>query len=82
MANALTGGGAGPCARSDSIFWPRFFKGYWQSPLHPSCQEMFSFLTDLGVYTPTRVLMGEAIQWHTARRRSRRFSTTCYTGDY
>ncbi len=35
-----------------------FFKGYWQLPLHPSCQEMFSFLTDLGVYTPTRVLMG------------------------
>jgi hypothetical protein len=35
-----------------------FFKGYWQLPLHPSCQEMFSFLTDLGVYTPTRVLLG------------------------
>ncbi|KAF0744145.1 hypothetical protein Ae201684_001287 [Aphanomyces euteiches] len=35
-----------------------FFKGYWQFALHPDSQEMFSFLTDIGVYTPTRVLMG------------------------
>ncbi|KAF0712314.1 hypothetical protein As57867_004858, partial [Aphanomyces stellatus] len=35
-----------------------FFKGYWQFALHEDSQEMFSFLTDTGVYTPTRVLMG------------------------
>jgi hypothetical protein len=35
-----------------------FFKGYWQFKLDPESQEMFSFLTDQGVYTPTRVLMG------------------------
>jgi hypothetical protein len=44
--------------RATVFFSLDFFKGYWQLPLHPSCQEMFSFLTDLGVYTPTRVLMG------------------------
>ncbi|KAE8983544.1 hypothetical protein PF011_g21139 [Phytophthora fragariae] len=35
-----------------------FFKGYWPFLLDPSCQELFSFLTDMGVFTPTRVLMG------------------------
>jgi hypothetical protein len=35
-----------------------FFKGYWQFALHPECQEMFSFLTDMGVYTSTRVMQG------------------------
>jgi hypothetical protein len=35
-----------------------FFKGYWQFKLAEESQEMFSFLTDQGVYTPTRVLMG------------------------
>jgi hypothetical protein len=35
-----------------------FFKGYWQFKLDPESQEMFSFLTDQGVCTPTRVLMG------------------------
>ncbi|KAH9182886.1 hypothetical protein AeNC1_015138, partial [Aphanomyces euteiches] len=35
-----------------------FFKGYWQLPLHEESQEYFSILTDEGVYTPTRVLMG------------------------
>ncbi|ETW06575.1 hypothetical protein H310_02792 [Aphanomyces invadans] len=35
-----------------------FFKGYWQFALVKTSQEMFSFLTDTGVYTPTRVLMG------------------------
>ena len=35
-----------------------FFKGYWQYALDKASQEMFSFLTDMGVYTPTRVLMG------------------------
>jgi hypothetical protein len=35
-----------------------FFKGYWQLPLHRDSQELFSIATDMGVYTPTRVLMG------------------------
>ena len=35
-----------------------FFKGYWQFMLDKDSQELFSFLTDEGVYTPTRVLMG------------------------
>jgi hypothetical protein len=35
-----------------------FFKGYWQFKLDPESQEILSFLTDQGVYTPTRVLMG------------------------
>ena len=35
-----------------------FFKGYWQFLLDEGSQELFSFLTDEGVYTPTRVLMG------------------------
>ena len=35
-----------------------FFKGYWQFSLDPSCQEVFSFLTDTGVYTSTRVMQG------------------------
>ena len=35
-----------------------FFKGYWQFMLDEGSQELFSFLTDKDVYTPTRVLMG------------------------
>jgi hypothetical protein len=45
-------------ARSKSFFGIRFFKGHWQLPLHPNSQKYFSILTDTGVYTPTRVLMG------------------------
>ncbi|OQR83686.1 hypothetical protein ACHHYP_14408 [Achlya hypogyna] len=40
-----------------SLDW---LKGYWQLALHPSCQEYFSFMTPFGVYTPTRVLMGQS----------------------
>jgi hypothetical protein len=32
-----------------------FFKDYWQFQLHEDSQEMFSFLTDQGVYTPSRL---------------------------
>ncbi|KAF0774477.1 hypothetical protein AaE_001823, partial [Aphanomyces astaci] len=35
-----------------------FFKGYWQFALDMGSQEMLSFLTDMGMYTPTGVLMG------------------------
>jgi hypothetical protein len=34
-------------------------KDYWQLVLHPESQEYFSFMTPFGVYTPTRVLMGQ-----------------------
>ncbi|KAH9185714.1 hypothetical protein AeNC1_012312 [Aphanomyces euteiches] len=34
-------------------------KGYWQLPLHPDSQMYYSFMTPWGVYTPTRVLMGQ-----------------------
>lgn len=32
--------------------------GYWQIALDPSCQEFFSFATDKGVFTPTRLMQG------------------------
>ncbi|ETW00622.1 hypothetical protein H310_07193 [Aphanomyces invadans] len=32
-------------------------RGYWQLPLHPSCQMWYSFMTSFGGYTPTRILM-------------------------
>jgi hypothetical protein len=35
-----------------------WFRGYWQLPLHPDCQEYFTFITHRGMYTPTRVPMG------------------------
>jgi transposase InsO family protein len=34
------------------------FKGFWQLPLAPESQEYFSFITEDGVYTPTRVPQG------------------------
>ncbi|KAF0728909.1 hypothetical protein AaE_009417, partial [Aphanomyces astaci] len=34
-------------------------KGYWQLPLHVDSQMYFSFMTPFGVYTLTRVLMGQ-----------------------
>jgi hypothetical protein len=34
--------------------------GYWQFPLDPSCREMFSYITDRGIFTPTRVPQGAA----------------------
>ncbi|KAF0735460.1 hypothetical protein Ae201684P_022348 [Aphanomyces euteiches] len=37
-----------------------WMKGYWQLPLHPESQEYYSFMTPLGVITPTRVLMGQS----------------------
>ena len=34
------------------------FKGFWQFPLHEESQELYSFLTDKGCYTPTRIVQG------------------------
>ncbi|GMF48372.1 unnamed protein product [Phytophthora fragariaefolia] len=35
-----------------------WFRGYWQLPLHPDSQELYSFVTHRGIYTPTRAPMG------------------------
>ena len=35
-------------------------RGYWQMPLHPDSQELFSMLTDWGVYSSTRVIQGSS----------------------
>jgi hypothetical protein len=35
-----------------------FFKGFWQFAMAVWCQEIYSILTEEGVITPTRVLMG------------------------
>jgi len=34
------------------------FKGFWIMPLARECQEIFSFMTDRGVFTPTRSIQG------------------------
>src|SRR4029079_18239216 len=34
------------------------FKGFWMMPLAEECREMFSFMTDRGVYTPKRSIQG------------------------
>jgi len=43
-----------------SKFWFSLdaFKGFWIMPLAKDCQEMFSFMTDKGVFTPTRSIQG------------------------
>lgn len=45
---------------SGSVAFEKFdlFKGFWQLPLHEECQEIFSFMTEDGVYTSTRVPQG------------------------
>lgn len=35
-----------------------FLKGFFQIPIHPESQHYFSFMTDKGVYTPTRIPQG------------------------
>ena len=35
-----------------------WFRGYWQLPLHPDSQELYTIMTARGMITPTRVLMG------------------------
>ena len=45
---------------ANSRYWFIFdaFKGFWMMPLAKHCQEMFSFMTDRGVFTPTRSIQG------------------------
>ena len=45
---------------ANSRYWFIFdaFKGFWMMPLAKQCQKMFSFMTDRGVFTPTRSIQG------------------------
>ncbi|ETV71525.1 hypothetical protein H257_13188 [Aphanomyces astaci] len=58
LAYAHVGSCGGPPAWSHLLFMLDFFKGYWKFSLDLSCQEMFSFLRDTGVYTSNRVMQG------------------------
>jgi hypothetical protein len=40
------------------------FKGFWQFPLAEESQEVYSFLTKLGVFTPTRLIQGSTDSAH------------------
>jgi len=40
------------------------FKGFWQFPLAEKSQEVYSFLTELGVFTPTRLIQGSTDSAH------------------
>ncbi|GMF23670.1 unnamed protein product [Phytophthora fragariaefolia] len=40
------------------FFVLEWYRGYWQLPLHLDSQELYSFVTHRGIYTPTRVPMG------------------------
>jgi hypothetical protein len=44
---------------SGSKYWFKLdaFKGFWMMPLSEECQ-MFSFMTDRGIYTPRRSIQG------------------------
>ena len=44
----------------NSKYWFKLdaFKGFWLMPLAEECQEMFSFMTDRGVFTPRRSIQG------------------------
>ena len=33
-------------------------KGFWQFPLDVDCQDVYSFLTDVGIFTPERIVQG------------------------
>ena len=49
----------GKVERARHFFNVDWFRGYWQLPLHPDSQEMYSIMTHRGVWTPTRVMMGQ-----------------------
>jgi len=40
------------------------FKGFWQFPLAEESQEVYSFLTELGVFIPTRLIQGNSDSAH------------------
>ena len=39
-------------------------KGFWQFPLAEESQEVYSFLTELGVFTPTPLIQGSTDSAH------------------
>ena len=39
-------------------FQADWWRGYWQLPLDVESQELYTVMTNRGMYTPTRVLMG------------------------
>ncbi|ETV72564.1 hypothetical protein H257_12330 [Aphanomyces astaci] len=49
-----------PHALADAKLGRRDGDGYWQLPVHPTCQMWYSFLTPFGVYTLTIILTGQA----------------------
>jgi hypothetical protein len=46
--------------RKTVFFSLDWYKGYWQLPLHPESQELFTIMGVDGMITPTRVSMGQA----------------------
>jgi hypothetical protein len=57
-----------------------FFKGYWQFLLHPDCQELFSFLTDTGVWSSTRVMQGGSAKVPSKRCLANIYTKVCSPG--
>ncbi|KAG4044004.1 hypothetical protein PC123_g20534 [Phytophthora cactorum] len=43
--------------RAKVFFMLDWFRGNWQLALHPDSQDMYSFVTHGGIYTPTRFPM-------------------------
>ncbi|KAG6610714.1 Retrotransposon protein, Ty3-gypsy subclass [Phytophthora cinnamomi] len=48
----------GALERAKVFFALDWFRGYWKLPLDEDSQELFTFITHRGMYTPTRVPMG------------------------
>jgi hypothetical protein len=46
--------------KKTAFFSLDWFKGYWQLPLHPDSQELFTIMGVDGMITPTRVSMGQS----------------------
>ncbi|ETW07249.1 hypothetical protein H310_01813 [Aphanomyces invadans] len=59
MADAELGRSHGNAGRSEGVFTLDWLKGYWHLALHPACQLWYSFITPFGLYTSTRILMGQ-----------------------
>src|SRR6185503_5930970 len=58
MANAILEAIVNNLTGSKCWFKLDAFKGFWMMPLAEDCREMFSFMTDRGVYTPRRSIQG------------------------
>ena len=40
------------------------FKGFWQFPLDVDCHQIYSLLTDVGIFTPERIVQGSTDAAH------------------